>query len=287
MVRVAIILPQGCSLPSSVIRLYKMFDFVNSLLIKQQEDLIFSIDLVGTSSLVNLYGDLRSIRPQYTIDNYPYENNLVIIPALAGHIAENIKNNQAFIPWLVNQYYSGAEIAGLCTGAFFLSDTFLVNKIDCTRKWYVSASFRKEFLQINKLAENVILEEKNIFTDSGAYTFIKQLLESTANTALAEVCASMFEMEFNRECQSVFSIVQQEINIEKFGKKNIPLISSSFIPNDSSLFNERYYRMSDYHSKDSHKCEVAEIPDNTKLFFQQKHINAVTFKKIFRKADGK
>ena len=287
MVRVAIILPQGCSLSSSVIRLYEMFDFVNSLLTKQQEDMMFSVDMVGTTSLVNLYGDLRPIKPSYTIYDYPHENNVVIIPTLAGHIAESIKNNQAFIPWLLNKYYSGAEIAGLCTGAFFLSDTYLVNKTDCTRKWYVSAGFRKEFLQINKLAENLILEEMNIFTDSGAYTFIKKLLESTVNKGIAEACASMFELEFNRECQSVFSIVQQEINIERFAEKNIPISSSSFIPNDSSFFNERYYCMPDNHSEHSHNCEAAEIPGNTMLFLQQKNMNAVTFKKIFRKANVK
>jgi transcriptional regulator GlxA family with amidase domain len=282
MIRVSIIVPQGCSLFNSIIRLCRIFNYANSFLRKQQEDMLFTVDFVGVTSHVNLYGNRISVRPHHTLDD-SCECDLVIIPALAGNIADGLRNNPAFTPWIIEQYHRGAEIAGLCTGTFLMADTHLVNEAGCIKNWYVSAGFRKEFSQVNMVAEHLILQEKAISADSGAYTFIRRLLESQANTSLTEACAGMFETEFNRECQSIFSIVDQEIRIEIPGKKPGSRDSPPFTENrQSELFEERFYAtLSKLQITDEY--ELADINDNPNICCRKEQINAVTFKEIFRK----
>jgi transcriptional regulator GlxA family with amidase domain len=267
MVRVSIILPQACSLVNSITQLCTVFECANSCLSQQQEEALFAVHLVGATSQVHLYGNLFSVKPHYTL-NDPSENDLVIIPALAGNIADGLKNNRVFIPWIIEQYQHGAEIAGLCTGAFLLADTHLVNDTGCNKTWYVSAGFRKEFSQVNGVAEKLVLEEKAISTDSGAYTFINRLLEKSANTSLAAACAALFETEFNRECQSIFSIAHRERRTGRSNKKLLP----------SSPFQDRFYPTPDH-------LKTANIPDDPKISSQKK--NSVMLKELFRAAIGK
>jgi transcriptional regulator GlxA family with amidase domain len=264
MVLVSIIIPQACSLVNSISRLCEVFDSANSYLCQQQEEAQFAINLVGATSQVPLYGDLFSVSPHCTLDD-PGENDLVIIPALAGNIADGLKNNRVFVPWIIEQYQHGAEIAGLCTGAFLLADTHLVNDAGCNKTWYVSAGFREEFSQVNGVAEKLVLEEKSIATGNGAYTFINRLLENRANSSLAAACSTLFETEFNRECQSIFSIAHSGPRTGRSRKRPMP----------SSSFQDRCYPTPDH-------PKTGNIPDNPPTSSKKK--NAVMLKELFRKA---
>jgi transcriptional regulator GlxA family with amidase domain len=242
MIRITILLPAACALQPSIRRLLKVFDWANSYLIKHEEKALFHLDLAGATSHVELYGLQFSVRPPYTVDDR-CESDLVIIPALAGHIADALKKNQALIPWIRHQFERGAEIAGVCTGAFLLAGTHLLDEAACRKRWFVSPDFRRRFSQVNGVAENIILEEKAIRTTRGAYTFIHELLEKFASPELAVACAARFELEFNQEFQSLFSIGQkQEIPTCILAKRQAPIDLAPFAENRfSDEFDERCY----------------------------------------------
>lgn len=231
MIRITILLPAACVVQHSLRRLLKVFDWANSYLIKHEEKAIFHLDLAGATSCVELYGLQFSVRPPYTVDDR-CESDLVIIPALAGHIADALKKNQALIPWIRHQFERGAEIAGVCTGAFLLAGTQLLNDMACRKSWFVSPEFRRRFSQVSGVAENIILQEKAIRTTRGAYTFIHELLAKSASPELAAACAARFELEFNQEFQSLFSIGQkQEIPTCILTKRPAPTDLASFAEN--------------------------------------------------------
>jgi transcriptional regulator GlxA family with amidase domain len=242
MIRITILLPEACALQNSIQRLLKVFDWANSYLIKQEEKALFHVDLAGATSYVDLYGLQFSIRPPYTVDDR-CESDLVIIPALAGHIADALEKNRALIPWIRHQFERGAEIAGLCTGALLLAGTQLLNEAGCRKNWFVSPEFRRKFSQVNGVAENIILEEKAIRTTRGAYTFIHELLEKSASPELAAACAARFELGFNQEFQSLFSIGQkQEIPTYILTKRPPPIDLAPFSENRySDEFNNMCY----------------------------------------------
>ena len=152
MTHVSILVPHGSILPSSVLGLCKIFDLANHHLEEGSRGGAFELHLVGGASTADLYGGRCVAKPDLTLAEAA-TTDVAIIPAMAGNVAEAIKNNSAFIPWIREQYQAGCEIAGLCTGASFIIDTGLIRERYCSWHWFVDATFRKQYQQINSLAE--------------------------------------------------------------------------------------------------------------------------------------
>ena len=121
---VSIFVPAGDFILSSVMGSYKILTTVNRLVQEQHPGAPppFMVQLVGLTKETNLYGGAFNICPHATIDKVD-KTDLVIIPAISGDYATEIKRNQAVLSWITKQYKQGAEIASLCTGAFLLAAT--------------------------------------------------------------------------------------------------------------------------------------------------------------------
>jgi hypothetical protein len=135
--------------------------------------------------------------------------DLVIVPALAGNIAEELQYNAAFIPWMRERYHAGAEIAGLCTSALFIAHTGLISDEHCSADWFVDAAFRREFAHINLIVHRAAPDERAIHS-AGSYFFLHRSLKRSAGREVASACKALFETLFNRQCQSVLAISDQQ-----------------------------------------------------------------------------
>jgi transcriptional regulator GlxA family with amidase domain len=205
MTHVSILAPHGSVLLNSVVGLFKIFDLANRHSAEGGKGAAFELHLVGSASTAHLYGGHFVVKPDLTLAEVA-ATDLAIIPAMAGNIAEAIKNNSAFIPWIQKQYRAGSEIAGLCTGAFFIADTGLIHEQYCSSRWFVDAIFRKQYSQINSLAEKTAVAAESIHSDTGAWFFLQKLLERVAGKKAALACSAAFQDPFNRECQSIVSV---------------------------------------------------------------------------------
>ena len=205
MTHVSILVPHGSILPSSVLGLCKIFDLANHHLEEGSRGGTFELHLVGGASTADLYGGRCVAKPDLTLAEAA-TTDVAIIPAMAGNVAEAIKNNSAFIPWIREQYQGGCEIAGLCTGASFIIDAGLIRERYCSWHWFVDATFRKQYQQINSLAEEAAAAPECIHGDSGAWLFLQTLLERVVGKKAALACSASFQEAFNRECQSVVSV---------------------------------------------------------------------------------
>lgn len=284
MIQVSIIIPQQCAVFSSVNWLYKVLNYANLLLANKRKAPAFTVSLIGSTSDVKLYGSPFSINPHYTLANHTFQTDVVMIPALAGDIAAALKSNAAFIPWMVTQFEGGAQIAGCCTGTFMLADTHLVNKKNCLRSWYVSEDFRKDFSQINFVAENIVQQEDAIATGNGAYTFFTKLLQDKIDKEIATVCASLFEAEFNIECQSVFSIKKQTTGKEKWSAKTKK--DSFYIRHQHSSLSDRLYLIPEHLDQSKFRSEqLTNFTTSTRFHSSKIHSNAATLKGLFRNAN--
>lgn len=205
MTHVSILVPHGSALLNSIVGLFNIFNWANDHAAGKGKEPIFEVHLVGTAHHADLYGGRFSARPDLKLAEVA-ATDLIIVPALAGSIAEGLRENAAFIPWMREQYRTGAEIVGLCTGAFFLADTGLISDRHCSAHWFVEGAFRKEFSQINLVAERTVMDAEAICSNGGAYSFIRMLMHRVAGRRAALACAAVFEAAFNRECQSVVTI---------------------------------------------------------------------------------
>ncbi len=209
MKHVSIVIPQGAAVLKSIVRVFKIFNWVNDYLADNGGRPLFDLHLVGMAPRADLYGGIFSVMPDLTLaDGRTFD--LIIIPALAGDISEGLKGNAAFIPWMKKQYKMGSEIASLCTGAFLLAATGLMDGNKPTTHWFVAADCRNAFCQIKLGAERMIMKERRIHTRRGAYSSLNLLIEKFAGAAVAMACSKIFETDFNRECQSVVTIFNKQ-----------------------------------------------------------------------------
>ena len=72
---------------------------------------------------------LFSVKPHIHISSIK-KTDLIIIPSLNHEYKNCIKQNEALADWSVQQYKQGAEIACICTGAFLLASSSILNGIN-------------------------------------------------------------------------------------------------------------------------------------------------------------
>ncbi len=220
MTPVFILVPQYCTVLNCIERVFNIFVHANDCVSGKGGQPLFELHLVGMINRVQLYGGY-SVKPDLLYGDVS-DTGLIIIPSLAGDIAGGIKDNATFIPWIKEQYLKGSVVAGMCTGSFLLKGTGLVGTGDCKINWFADPVFRKQYSQINDVAEKIITDETAIHGRWGAYSFINMFLENVAGDEAAAACALIFKEEFNRECQSVISIGNKKKNKEIIGYSRAP-----------------------------------------------------------------
>jgi transcriptional regulator GlxA family with amidase domain len=149
-----------------------------------------------------------SIHPDTTISELTV-TDLIIIPALQANMKMALEVNAPFIPWIIDRYKDGAEIASLCIGSFLLASTGLMNGKKCATHWAEAARFRSMFPEVNLVPDKIITDEHGIYSSGGAYSslnLILYLVEKFAGRETAIFCSKLFQIEIDRNSQSSFMI---------------------------------------------------------------------------------
>jgi transcriptional regulator GlxA family with amidase domain len=205
MKHISIIVPKGAIL-GSIEGPRQLFSGANSYALSQGKSSLFKVQFVGLTPQTPLVNGMYMISSDKTIHD-DFHSDLVIIPAMDGDIAKAIQNNSAFIPWIIQQYKCGTEVASLCLGAFLLASTGLIQGRKCATHWMAANDFRRMFPDVNLVAEKVITDEHGIYSSGGAYSYLNLVLyiiEKYAGRAAAIFCSKMFQIDIERDSQSPF-----------------------------------------------------------------------------------
>ncbi len=207
MKQISILVPQNAIL-GSIEGPRQLFTQVNQFVKARGEEPLFDVKLVGLEKETRLSGGLYTIHTDRLLQDVQH-TDLVIIPAVDGDMAKLLEVNKAFIPWLIEQYNQGAELASLCMGAFFLAATGLLKGRRCATHWLAANEFRSMFPDVNLIAEKVITDERGLYSSGGAYSYLNlilYLIEKYTTRDMAILCAKVFAIEIERESQSPFII---------------------------------------------------------------------------------
>src|SRR5881398_1976639 len=116
---------------SSIVGAYKIFTRANQHWKQTGRKEVFKIELAGISKKVEFYDGLFSVKPHTHISAIT-KTNLIIIPSLNHSYQKAIKGNKPLVEWIEEQYKNGAEVASICTGAFLLASSGLLNDKTCS-----------------------------------------------------------------------------------------------------------------------------------------------------------
>lgn len=208
MKHLTIIVPNGENNLSSITGAYEIFKKANSFGKDSGKNELFTIQLAGISEKVDFNEGLFTVKPHTTISNIT-QTDLIIIPSLNHNYKLALQDNELLLNWLEKQYKNGAEIATICTGVFLLAAAGLLDGKSCSTHWSVTENFRLMFPKVNLQTDKLITDEKGIYTNGGAYSFLNlmiYLIEKYYDRQTAIYCSKVFQIEIDRYRQSEFTI---------------------------------------------------------------------------------
>lgn len=209
MKHISILVPEGAIL-GSLEGSRQLLTQVNQFFTAKGASPIFKVQLVGLSKETALSGGLFTVNTNAVVDEVK-KTDLIIIPALDGDIKDAVEKNKDFIPWIVQQYKGGAEVASLCLGAFLLASTGLLKGRKCATHWMAENAFRQMFPDVTLVTEKIITDEKGIYSSGGAFSYLNlilYLIEKYAGREIAVLSAKVFAIEIERQNQLSFTIFQ-------------------------------------------------------------------------------
>lgn len=208
MKHLTILVPDGENNLSSIVGTYKIFTRANMYWKQTHKKELFTIQLAGLSKKVDFYDGLFSVKPHTNISAIT-RTNLIIVPSLNHNYHKTVKSNKLLVDWIAKHYKDGAEVATICTGAFLLAASGLLDGKSCSTHWAAAENFRTMFPEINLQTDQLITDENGIYTNGGAYSFLNlviYLIEKYYDRQTAIFCSKVFQVEMDRKSQSAFVI---------------------------------------------------------------------------------
>ncbi|HEX9503315.1 MAG TPA: helix-turn-helix domain-containing protein [Patescibacteria group bacterium] len=213
MKQVIIVVPTGNAHLSSIAGSFEILTRANEYWRKMGNKSMIEIRMAG------LVTELKSDVGFFSV--YPVnikeikKTDLLIIPSVTNYYDDAIKKNKELIIWIREQYKNGAEIASICTGAFLLAATGLLEGKTCSTHWNAAADFKRQFPNIDLHTDKLLTVEQGIYTNGGAYSFLNLMLflvEKYFDRQTAIFCSKVFQIDIDRTSQSPFHIFQTQKN---------------------------------------------------------------------------
>lgn len=116
---------------------------------------------------------------------------------------------QIWVPWIMQQFYKGADLASMCLGAFILASTGLLDGKRATTHWMASDQFRELFPTVELLSEKIIVDEGRVCTCGGATSFTNlmlYLIEKNLGKETAITISKIFLVDPNKLGQNSYEI---------------------------------------------------------------------------------
>lgn len=210
--QITILVPNGNANLNSIAGPYEILNKANRYWQERGKKSVMDIKVAGFVPEVKLSTGIFSIHP-VAIKTIK-KTDLIIIPA-TGYNDKLVKDNKELINWVRDQYKSGTEVATICSGAFLLAATGLLEGRSCSTHWNLADDFRRLFPGVNLLPDRLITSEKGIYTNGGAFSFLNLMLflvEKFFDRETAIYCSKIFQIDMERNSQSHFLIFETQKN---------------------------------------------------------------------------
>jgi transcriptional regulator GlxA family with amidase domain len=98
------------------------------------------------------------------------KGDIVFVPGMEFKLLEDrtfVTSVGGFLDWMTRAYHNGATICSICTGAFLLAESGMLDGKDCTTHWKYLSQFQERYKRANVLRNRLFVESNNIFTSAG------------------------------------------------------------------------------------------------------------------------
>lgn len=173
--------------------------------IKEKPEPQFDVEIVTTDGKPAKCLNRVFIQPHKSIDEVD-KTDLILISSIID-IDRTLKRNSDGIPWLLKHYENGSDIASLCTGAFFLAETGLLDGKKATTHWGAVSEFRTRYPKVDLIPERMFTDEGNILSSAASnacFDLSAYLVAKYCGHEIAVQCAKAFIYDMGRTLQTPY-----------------------------------------------------------------------------------
>jgi len=154
------------------------------------------------------------IVPHCSIKNIEHVD-LIILPSQGFQLDLQDPTLIEKVKWLKTCHKKGADIASVCTGAFTLAATGLLDGKTATTHWGAAKAFKNHFPKVDLRTELMVTDEGNLFCSGGLTADLNlaiYLINKYCGREIALQCSRCTLVDLDRLSQSTFSIFIPEKN---------------------------------------------------------------------------
>ncbi|WP_431689401.1 GlxA family transcriptional regulator [Hahella sp. NBU794] len=187
--------------------------------------------------------------------------DLIVIPGFLFNLKPALPTFKDFAPWLRARFAEQAAIATICTGAFLLAESGLLDDMAATTHWYYVNAFAQRYPKVKVSKQHIITEDNRIICSGGASAAIDLLLHIIRRYAAPEIAA---------ECS-------KKLLIDTTRREQTPYVMLSFNKNHED---REILKVQDW--LDHHYASAINIEELAKQF----GFGVRNFKRRFKDATG-
>ncbi|SDZ25453.1 GlxA family transcriptional regulator [Pseudomonas salomonii] len=135
--------------------------------------------------------------------------DLILIPGFLFTLKQALPTFPAYGPWLREQYAQGAVLASMCTAAFLLAESGLLQGLRATTHWAFAELFRRRYPDVTLEDAQILCEENRVITSGGASAamdLMLHLIRRFGSPELAQTCGKYLLIDGVRTEQSVYAL---------------------------------------------------------------------------------
>lgn len=155
-----------------------------------------------------------SITPHCSVDEVDHAD-LILIPSQGFKFGIQDQNFLKRVEWLKKCYKNGSDLASVCTGAFTLAATGLLDGKKATTHWGVAKVFKTAFPKINLRTDLMVTDEGRLFCGGGMTADLNltlYLINKYCGREVALQCSRCTLVDLDRLSQLPFTIFIPEKN---------------------------------------------------------------------------
>ncbi|HEJ84143.1 MAG TPA: GlxA family transcriptional regulator [Desulfobacteraceae bacterium] len=136
--------------------------------------------------------------------------DLIVVSSILD-IEKTLKYEGEAVSWLKHHYAQGTHIASICTGAFVLAETGLLDGKTATTHWGAADEFRQRYPRVRLKPERLITDEGDLFCSGGMNAgtdLCLYLVEKYCGHEVALQSSKAMISDIGRTLQTPYSIFQ-------------------------------------------------------------------------------
>ncbi len=139
--------------------------------------------------------------------------DLIVIGAIGHPDSRPAEFDVYVLSWLRQQHAKGSKIASICTGAFVLAASGLLDDLPATTHWQCASLFQQRFPKVHLRSEAMITQKNRLYCSGGASAYqdmSMHLVQETFGSNIAQQCAKALLFDADRQGQSQYASFQPQ-----------------------------------------------------------------------------